>query len=297
MKKLQKLVAGGLSLALLAALAAVAACEKDPFPDGMVFVPQYTVNEADISGDANNKALDPENIELRESPLAGKTIYWLGSSVTVGHAAGLNGVADYLTAITGSINVKEAVNRTTLLTAEGSNNSYVMRMLNGTNFDKEAKIDAFICQISTNDATEANKPQWGSLTAADVTELSAFDLSTTMGGVEYIVNYVTQTWNCPVYFYSGSYFGDDGVRSNKDPSGTNYGQLVDLVKTAVKKYAALDGYEVEVIDLFNDEDFNSVISDDYWEWCMQDAVHPKRAGYLNWWTPYFAAFLETRLNT
>ncbi len=286
-----RLISAGLSVLALSTAIATSACREDE----IIYTPQYTVDETDISGDANDSALAPENIPARQSPLAGKTIYWLGSSVTLGHAAVLNSVADYLGASTGSVNVKEAVNRTTLRTPEGNTNSYVMRMLNGNNFSIDEKIDAFICQISTNDATEANRPYWGAVTDEQITELSLFDLSTSMGGVEYIINYVEQTWDCPVYFYSGSNFGDDGARSNSDPSGTNYSDLIDLVKQAVEKYNSAEGYEVKIIDLFNDKEFNEVVSDDYYEWCMQDAVHPKRAGYLHWWTPYFAAFLENEL--
>lgn len=285
MEKLKLLFSVGLCIAS-AGVAFLSACGNT-----VVYTPEYTVSQADIVGDANDGGLNPENIAAHKSPLAGKTIYWLGSSVTLGHAAGLNGVADYLSALTGSINVKEAVNRTTLLTPEGNINSYVMRMLNGSNFNTEQKIDAFICQISTNDATQSNRASWGTLTGADVTELSEFDLTTSVGGVEYIINYVEQTWDCPVYFYSGSWFGDDGVRSNRDPSGTNYAMLIELVWQAVQKYSAIEGYEVGVIDLFNDADFNAAVSDEYYSWCMQDAVHPKRAGYLHWWTPYFEAYL------
>ena len=46
-----------------------------------------------------------------------------------------------------------------------------------------------------------------------------------------------------------------------------------------------------MIDLFNDEEFNAAVSDDYYKWCTNDPVHPKKAGYLNWWMPYFEQFL------
>jgi len=53
----------------------------------------------------------------------------------------------------------------------------------------------------------------------------------------------------------------------------------------------VDGFEVGVIDLFNDEEFNAVASDAYYSWATSDAIHPKKAGYLQWWTPYFESYL------
>ncbi len=264
---------------------------------------EYTIDEtAPESGKtANHTDFFAEKVVRKEnSPLAGKTIYWLGSSVTYGAASGGEAMAEFLAAKTGAVCVKEAVSGTTIFddgkTADTGEKSYTRRLTNSTSFDKSAHVDAFICQISTNDATDARLGKRGELTGAEVTEKELFDRATTLGGVEYIIAYVTETWHCPVYFYSGSYFGDPGtgVRTNRNPSGSNYAALVEDVKGAVAKWQAL-GFDVDVIDLFNDVDFNESVSDSYYKWCTSDAIHPMRAGYLNWWMPYFEQYLTVRL--
>ena len=86
--------------------------------------------------------------------------------------------------------------------------SYTRRLKTSTKFDVNAKVDAFICQISTNDAKSEFQTRRGEISDS----LTEFDLTTTLGGVEFIINYVKETWDCPVYFYSGSYISVSGVR-------------------------------------------------------------------------------------
>lgn len=246
---------------------------------------------------SNDSSFDPRHTPRHESPLDDMTFYWLGSSVTYGASAEAKAVPDYLQVMTGSKNVKEAVSGTTILTEEGSNSSYVKRMESTTDFDKNAEIVAFICTVSTNDAMSTYKENWGEVTADNVTDLEEFDLSTTMGGLEYIINYVKQTWDCPVYLYSSSHITAEGVRSTVDPTGADYAALVEKVDDVLEKYSRLEGYTVKFIDMFNDEEFNAVVSDEYFDWSMSDPIHPNKAAYMNWWTPYFAAFLENELNT
>ena len=102
---------------------------------------------------------------------------------------------------------------------------------------------------------------------------------------------ISITWGCPVYFYSGSYFGDTGTRKSTNPTGTEYAKLVDQVIEIADKYNQFMDFKVGVIDLYNDADFNAVVSDKYYKWVMSDAIHPKAAGYLQWWTPYFESYL------
>ena len=245
--------------------------------------------------DGNNQIYALEAVEpLEDSPLKGKVIYWLGSSVTVGYKAKGESMADFIAKRNGTECVKEAVSGTTLATQESTpETSYVSRLIGAeSNLDPTADIDAFICQISTNDTNEQNWPNIGELVLED-RSLEDFDLSKTLDSVQYIIEYVHETWNCPIYFYSGAYFGDggDGVRGNADPSGTHYGQLVEYVKQIAAYYDEKDGYRVGVIDLYNDEAFNASVTDSDYEYLMGDPVHPYRAGYLVWWTPYFEQYL------
>ncbi|MBO5328324.1 MAG: SGNH/GDSL hydrolase family protein [Clostridia bacterium] len=263
--------------------------------------PNYTINEEYIgtARAANDAAYDASKQEMHESPLKDKVIYWLGSSVTYGSASNGQSMADYLAALTGCVSKKDAVSGTTIFddnksTATGAD-SYTRRLVNSKVYDKEEHVDAFICQISTNDARNDRLNKRGEITAANITESGVFDKATTLGGVEFIISYVTETWGCPVYFYSGSYFGDEGLRKGSNPKGSEYGKLVDQVKQIADKYNAIDGYEVGVIDMYNDADFNAKASDNYYSWVMSDAIHPKKAGYLEWWTPYFESYLEYNL--
>lgn len=278
----------------------------DPTPQDPLDPPEieYTIDETlPTSGKtANHTDFYASNVERVEgSSLAGKTIYWLGSSVTYGAASEGEAVPEFLAAKTGAVCKKDAVSGTTIfddgLTENTGVKSYTRRLAESTVFDKTEHVDAFICQISTNDAISYRLDKRGYVTDELITDKAFFDRSTTLGGVEYIIAYVMETWDCPVYFYSGSNFQDSGhgARTNGDPSGTEYGKLVSQVKVAVQKWQEL-GYDVDVIDLFNDQTFNLQVSDAYYKWCVSDAIHPKRAGYLNWWMPYFEQFLTVRLD-
>ena len=279
---------------------ALCGCKKEP---GTITPPpeipqiQYTTDDALISQfNANDERFAPENVTMREnSPLKGKKIYWLGSSVTHGASSEQDSMADYLAALTGCISVKEAVSGTTIFDdGSAGSKSYTKRLTDGTIFKKDEKIDAFICQIPTNDAWGDRAKYRGKMTDAYEIDINAFDKKTTLGGVEFIIAYAAETWGCPVYFYSGSWFGDEGPRKSGNPTGTAYGELVRQVKEVVNKWSEL-GYDVGVIDLFNDESFNSHVSDEYYAWATSDAIHPKRTGYLQWWTPYFEQYLIVNL--
>ena len=258
---------------------------------------QYTVSEEVIATNAANDAIfGVDNVTQREdSPLKDKVIYWLGSSVTYGSASNGQSMADYLAALTGCVSKKDAVSGTTIFDDNASTatgvDSYTRRLVNSKTFDKNENVDAFVCQISTNDARNDRLNKRGTITDDNVYESKDFNKATTFGGVEFIITYVTETWGCPVYFYSGAYFGDTGNRKNSNPKGSEYSKLIDQVKEIADKYNGIWGFEVGVIDLYNDEAFNADASDRYYSWCMSDSIHPKAAGYLQWWTPYFESYL------
>ena len=259
---------------------------------------QYTVSDDVIATSLPNDAIyGVNNVTQRaDSPLKDKVIYWLGSSVTYGSASNGQSMADYLSALTGCVSKKDAVSGTTIFDDNASSdtgaNSYTRRLVNSKTFDKNEKVDAFVCQISTNDARNDRLNKRGMITDEDVYESKDFNKATTLGGIEFIISYVTETWGCPVYFYSGSYFGDTGTRKNSNPKGSEYSKLVDQVKEIAEKYNNIQGFNVGVIDLYNDAEFNAVASDNYYSWCMSDSIHPKAAGYLQWWTPYFESYLS-----
>lgn len=196
--------------------------------------------------------------EAEMGSLKGKTIIFLGSSVTYGSAANGSSFADFLEKEDGIVSVKEAKSGTTLVDDKAS--SYISRM---KTIDKSIKADAFVCQLSTNDAAK-DKPL-GEL--SNSFEKDAFDTHTIIGAIEYIISYARSVWNCPVVFYTGTKFDSE-----------KYAGMVDAL------YEVQDKWGIDVIDLWNNESMNNVSSEDYKQY-MSDPVHPTRRGYEEWWTP------------
>ena len=202
----------------------------------------------------------------QQSLLKDKTIIWLGSSVTYGAASFGQSFVEFIDACKGTKSVKETVSGTTL-TADEENN-YIERMVK---LPADIKADAFVCQLSTNDATK-NKPL-GSIAG----DCQCYDITTITGAIEYIIQYARDTWHCPVYFYTGTKY-----------DSPLYEQMVNrLHEIAGQK-------EIGIIDLWNDPEMNAVTKEDYALY-MADPIHPTKAGYRNWWTPAFIRFLEEHL--
>lgn len=262
----------------------------------------------DFNVENNDASFNPENIEARaQKTLEGKTIYWLGSSVVAGAESDGYSMAEYIAARNNATCIKDAVGGTTLR-AMSDQQDYVNRLLNSTVFDKNAKVDAFVIQISTNDVMAKDK--WGTVTDASITDRDQLDLNTSLGGVEYIISYIEETWDCPIYFFSGSYFGTEPINGHvRDAfwnNGDGYGELVALTQQTIEKWNAMDGYEVAMIDLYNDAEFNNISTEEYQyytntikrgEELYDDPIHPNKAGYLFWWTPYFEEFLHYNIGT
>ncbi len=205
-----------------------------------------------------------ENVTVDEkSPLKGKRMLFLGSSVTFGYAALECSMADYIGAVDGCEIVKEAVNGTTLV--DKDEQSYVRRL---KSLDINQHFDAVVVQLSTNDATQAFP--LGELNDNKI----SFDTMTVTGAIEEIISYVKNTWACPVFFYTGSRYDSE-----------NYAKMVErLLEIAVK-------WDIRVIDLWSDEALNSISPEEYALY-MLDPIHPTQAGYLCWWLPKFRENLQ-----
>lgn len=118
-----------------------------------------------------------------------------------------------------------------------------------------------ICQLSTNDAS-TNKP------LGEIAEgTSGFDTKTITGAMEEIIAYSKATWDCPVFFYTGSYYDSE-----------NYAAMVERL------FEVADKWGISVLDLWHDEEFNS-ISEEQRALYMKDDIHPTKAGYRDWWCP------------
>lgn len=208
---------------------------------------------------------------IADSPLAGKVMYWLGSSVTEGASAGKESMADFIAKKHGAVCIKEAVSGTTL--ADIKEGSYVERLENYLASGESAEhINAFICQLSTND--KGSPESFGIVTADDVRAPSAFDRSTTFGAMEYIIATVRDTWDCRVYFYTNPPMGDE-----------NYDVMVKAL------WAIANKWDITVIDMYGDSAFNDITAEER-SLYMSDKLHPSKAGYREWWLPKFEEALS-----
>lgn len=195
-----------------------------------------------------------------DNPLNGKHIVFLGSSVTYGAAS--NGVSfvDFLAEKMGCRVTKEAVSGTTLV--DDAPDSYICRL---KKLNPEMKVDLFVCQLSTNDATQMK--DLGE--ACRTYDMDDFNTLTVAGAIEYIIAYARKTWKCPVAFYTSPRY--DSAR---------YAAMVGLLQTIRRKW------DIALIDLWNDSVFNDITAGQRSRY-MADPIHPTREGYLEWWTPYF----------
>ena len=216
----------------------------------------YDVKTAGLAGNAKEYA--PENVtSLPESPLSGRHIIFLGSSVTYGAAAKGVSFAEYIAARNSCTVTKEAVSGTTL--TDSGPDSYVARLKT----IRDTKADLFVCQLSTNDASQ--KKPLGSI--ADGFDPGSFDTKTVAGAIEWIIAYAADKWNCPVAFYTNPRYDSKA-----------YADMQELLIRIAEKW------EIGVIDLWADETFNAITSEQRALY-LADAIHPTQAGYLLWWTP------------
>ena len=183
--------------------------------------------------------------------LRGKRILFLGSSVTEGASAGGTCFVEFVSDHYNADYIKAALSGTTL--ADINDRSYVSRL---KKVGKDAKVDLFICQLSTNDATQK------------------IDISKTKEAICYIIQYVNDIYGCPIVFYTGTYYENE-----------EYSKLVELL------YELKNIYGFYILDLYNDKEMLSVTEEDYKVY-MRDPIHPTLIGYKEWWTPKFIEFLD-----
>ena len=231
------------------------------------YIALETKKRADAPGNAAE--YDVERQEKNEaSALDGKTILFLGSSVTEGAAAEGQSFVELFEALDGVNAIKESKSGTTLadkvslpaLLFFGNGDSYVKRL---RQIDPDAQIDCVVVQLSTNDATMK----------LPLGEIGGGETKTVTGAMEWIIQYSRETWSCPVVFYTGSHYDSDA-----------YAAMVERL------YELQEQWDIGVIDLYTDEAFNAIDSHTY-DFYMYDSIHPTKAGYLKWWFPKMEADL------
>lgn len=197
-----------------------------------------------------------------------KNIIFLGSSVTDGDDG--YSMCEYISETTRHTVIKLAVRGTTL--SDISEESYVSRLNNA--ITKHPQCDCFVCQLSTNDASKALP--LGNI--SDSYDIKSFDVCSVIGAIEYIVCKVKEVWNCPVIFYTGTYYDNE-----------NYQKMVDSLILLRKKW------DFDIIDLWNSEKMRAVNKTDYSIY-MKDHVHPSKTGYQKWWGPEFLNTIRKYIN-
>lgn len=199
--------------------------------------------------------------------LKNKNVIFLGSSVTYGNDG--YSFVEMLAERNDLIYVKEAQSGTAL--ADTDEFSYVSRLVKKV--DKSFRADAFVCQLSTNDAGR-DLPQGKISQGFDIKE---FDKGTTNGAIEFIIRYVKDTWDCPVFFYTGTRFDSE-----------RYAKMVADLQIIAEKWG------IYVIDLWNEEALNHPTPEESARW-MNDPIHPTTLGYSEYWLPFIEEALNEKL--
>ncbi|WP_281829072.1 MULTISPECIES: SGNH/GDSL hydrolase family protein [Lactobacillus] len=218
----------------------------------------------------NSRKYSVNNVKAIKGPLFDKQVLFLGSSVTLGYGALGESFVDYLWKRDGIQAVKDAENGTTLCGNTDPNSSdydpdsYINRFY--ANFLVADRPDAFVLQLSTNDATK-DKP------LGQIVENENFDTKTITGALEFIIANAQKKWHCPVLLYTNPPF-DNPL----------YQKMVDRALTLQKKY------HFELLDLYHDPAFQK--QDVLYK---ADPIHPTRAGYQLKWLPKFEEKLTKML--
>ena len=235
----------------------------------------------ELPGNAPKYCLDSLET-LKKSPLQGKTIFWLGSSITFGLTAHGEATADMFAKHNGATCYKEAASGTTIANIPATEEmAAILTQIIGADPSKEdlsftarihdlpleVKPDLFVLQLSTNDS---RLPAESIGAISEGFDTAGFDLATTLGGMEYIMAYVRDHWHCPVLIYTSPFLSDD--------------QYMAMLDNA---YKVADKWGAYILDLTTDEAFNAEGREHFDLYMAPDGIHPTRAGYRLWWLPRF----------
>ena len=211
----------------------------------------------------NQPQYEPANQpEIADSPLRGKKVIFLGSSVVLGQAALNTSFVELLAHTDGLEVIKEAVNGTSMVDLDGMGLSYIKRV---KTIAKDFAPDLFVMQLSTNDATQGFP--LGQISESK--NRDDFDTLTVTGAMEYLFSYIEETFKCPLLVFTGTQF-----------LHPQYEQMVERLHELKEKW------DLNILDLWHDEEMNATSDEDY-DLYMNDPIHPTKAGYSLWWGPKF----------
>ena len=215
---------------------------------------------------------------LEDSPLQGMKALGVGSSVLAGTASKGVGPGEYFCALNGMEYTKEcavgtSVTSTTRPTLDGLG-TYLPRMMQHT---AEEDFDMVFIQLGTNDCAD-----WvvvGESGEDTSLNLEDYDEYTYCGAMQSMIAYAINTWgeDVGIFIFSNTTFEDKNVEK--------YDQMVDYTQDICTKWENA-GYNVHLIDMWNNAELNDVPSD-LVELYGAGEIHPRQAGYLIWWMPFW----------
>ncbi|MCG3399155.1 SGNH/GDSL hydrolase family protein [Staphylococcus massiliensis] len=216
----------------------------------------------------NRYKFRPNTKFRRETALSNKEIAFLGSSVTYGAVSRGQSFVEYLREEYGVNTHKSAKSGTTLSgnVASRYGKSYVMRLRD--DFKDVKHLDAFVCQLSTNDGRFDR--HLGEIIESK--HIQDFDVETTIGAIEYIIAYIYNRWDCKLVFCT--------CLRQSDPY---YEYLIETL------YRLSDKWGFDIIDIKHHKRANKMAKKD--KTMMADDAHPTFKGYRYIYTPIFVKYL------
>ena len=183
-------------------------------------------------------------------------VFFLGSSITYGYAAGGYSFVDYVNEHSDYEVVKEAVSGTTL--SNCLPDSYYERLLKrGTE-----GADVLLVQLSTNDASKG----------VALGGVDSIDPKTSCGAINRIIDFGIDN-GCRVGFYATPVLGDDSFFAP--------------IEGAMEMISAQRG--VPFLDLNKDEKLKNLCGKPGY---YADDIHPSKRGHIELFGPKFLAFIK-----
>lgn len=215
-----------------------------------------------------------------DNELTGKTVYFLGSSITYGLSSQGESFADYVCKQCGAVCHKRTYSGTTMaLCKDKPKLSYVERL---TSDPFEGTPDIFLCQLSLNDANHGIRLGTLHNELPSLESMNLGQIDTVAEAIEYITAFVQAKWpDCQIAFFT--------VKNN---GSAQYNEMVKMLNTAKAKWGQNQYGKnlIEVLDIWNNKSFMNVKGETL-QLYMRDKNHPTRAGYKICWLPEVRNFL------